>query len=169
MKKTTGFTLIELMVVVGIVSIMMMIAVPTLKQSMINNRLMFEAQSLYNIIIFSRTEAIRRNDYISVCPSINGTSCSGKDYSKGTIVYLNSAMSGLSTSSQIIKVYDGWSVGDKASFVVGNDITFTGSGNSKTNTISSLLVCNPTYNSYNLNINLIGKTTIIKNTGDGGC
>lgn len=169
MKKNKGFTLIELMVVVGIVSIMMMIAVPTLKQSMANNRLMFEAQSLYNVITFARTEALRRNDYVSVCPSINGSACSGTDYSRGTIVYLNSNMLGLTATSQIIKVYDSWNPKDKANFTVGSDITFTGSGISKTNTVSTLLVCSPTYNSYNISINLVGKVTLIKNIGDGVC
>lgn len=168
MKKEKGFTLIELMVVITVVSTMMVIAVPLLKQSMINNRLMFEAQSLYNTLSFARTEAIRRNDYVSVCPSNNGTSCNGSDYSKGIIVYLNSSLSGLNNQNQIIKVYDQWSGNDNGKIITGAT-TFNGAGYLQTNTINNLLVCNPSYKSYTININLLGKVTINSNPNDGGC
>ena len=166
MGKNKGFTLIELLIVIAMVSIMTMIAIPTLQQSSTNNRQLFEAQNIYNILGYARTESSRRNDYVSVCPSTNSSTCSGTDYSQGAIVYLNSAQTGLSSNTQIIKIYDPWTGSDKGKAI--GSFSFNGQGFSTAGT-SSVLICNPTYNSYTVTVNNLGKSTIVKNAGDGGC
>ena len=106
MRIKNGFTLIELMVVIAVIAILTMYAVPAFKVSMVNNRLISETTNLTSMLNLARTESLRRNDYVSMCPSSNGTSCNGADYSVGIVVFVDSINTGLLSSSQVIRVFN---------------------------------------------------------------
>lgn len=165
MKKINGFTLVELMVVLAVISILSMIAVPAFKVSMVNNRLIGETTNMTSIFNLARAEALRRNDYVSVCPSLNGTSCSGNDYAVGSIIFSDPGNVGLSGSSQIIRIMGKFpNSTDKGKGI--NRFTFAPTGAINN---GNLLICNPGYNSYSIIIGSDGSIQKNKNTGDGGC
>lgn len=165
MKKTKGFTLVELMVVIAVISILSMIAVPAFKVSMVNNRLIGETTNMTSIFNLARAEALRRNDYVSVCPSANGTSCSGNNYAIGSIIFSDPSNTGLSASSQIIRVMGQFpNSTDKGKGI--NRFTFSPTGAINSGT---LLICNPGYNSYRIIVGSDGSIQKNQNTGDGGC
>lgn len=70
-----GFTLIELLVVVAVMTILAAIAAPSMTGLINANRLSGQAGELTATIQLARSEAIRRNARVTVCPSSNGTSC----------------------------------------------------------------------------------------------
>lgn len=165
MKKINGFTLVELMIVMAVISILSMIAVPAFKVSMVNNRLIGETTNMTSILNLARAEALRRNDYVSVCPSSNGTSCSGNNYAIGSIIFSDPGNTGLSSSSQIIRVMNKFPNNlDKGKGI--NRFTFSPTGAINNGT---LLICNPGYSSYSIIIGNDGSIKKNKNTGDGGC
>lgn len=165
MKKTKGFTLVELMVIIAVISILSMLAVPSFKVSMVNNRLIGETTNMTAILNLARAEALRRNDYVSVCPSSNGTSCSGNNYAIGSVIFSDPNNSGLSGSSQIIRVMNQFpNNADKGKGI--NRFTFSPTGAINSGT---LLICNPGYSSYSIKIGNDGSIQKTKNTGDGGC
>ncbi|HTV97597.1 MAG TPA: GspH/FimT family pseudopilin [Steroidobacteraceae bacterium] len=85
-----GFTLIELMVTVSVAGILAAIAVPAFNSFMLNDRQIGQANSLVSSFNYARSEAIKRDvtGGITVCPSVNGTSCTGaSDWQDGWIVY----------------------------------------------------------------------------------
>lgn len=165
MKRKNGFTLIELIVVMAVIAILTMYAVPSFKVSMVNNRLIGETTNLTSMLNLARTESLRRNDYVSICPSSNGTSCSGTDYSIGAVIFTDSANTGLTTGTQVIRVFNKFpSQQDKGKGIT--KITFSPVGAIN---FGNILVCTPNYNSYSIMIGSDGSIQKNKNTGDGGC
>lgn len=78
----SGFTLVELMVAVAILAILAVIAVPSLQQAILRNRLTSAANELVATFQLARMEAVRRNRVVEVCPTVNGTTCAGGDWSR---------------------------------------------------------------------------------------
>lgn len=166
--RSKGFTLIEIMVALCIIGILISISYPMFSSSMNNNRLYSEAVQTNSILSLARTEAIRRNNFVTVCPTNNGTSCLASNlFQNGTIVFLNNDNLGLNNNSQIIKVFDKWTQTDKGKINVGNSVTFSAQG--RANITNSLLICKPTYNSFLIDLNVSGFMKLTSNTGDGGC
>ena len=94
--RSKGFTLIELMLTVAIAAILLAVAVPALTNLMIKNQLSGQIQTLQGTINFARSEAIKRGRHVSICKSIDQSTCcqvSGStctDWSGGWIVFENS-------------------------------------------------------------------------------
>ncbi len=70
-----GFTLVELMVTVAVIAILAVVAMPSMTAITNNSRLNGQAEELVASMQLARAEAIRRNARVTVCPSINGTTC----------------------------------------------------------------------------------------------
>lgn len=165
MKKEKGFTLLELLMVMAVISTLSVLAVPSFKASMVNNRLIAETTNMSSILNLARAESFRRNDYVSICPSSNGTSCTGTDYSIGVLMFTDSANAGLNGTSTIIRV----STQFPNSYDKGKGISrFTFSPTGAINS-GVMLICNPGYDSYSITIGTDGSINKYKNTGDGGC
>ena len=75
--KHTGFTLIELMVVLSIAAILISVAIPGFRSLIQNNRLATQANELTGTMNFARGEAIKRGQRVTVCVSTNQTACTG--------------------------------------------------------------------------------------------
>lgn len=75
LSRTGGFTLIELMVGVSVLAILLAVGIPSFSAIMRNNRIASGANNLVGALNFARSEAIKRGDPVTVCPSTNGTSC----------------------------------------------------------------------------------------------
>jgi prepilin-type N-terminal cleavage/methylation domain-containing protein len=85
-----GFTLIEVLVVVATVALLTAFALPTYSKFVANNQVREAVGDWQNSLQFARTEALRRNTRVTLCPSRNGTNCTGTldDYEKGWIVFV---------------------------------------------------------------------------------
>lgn len=88
--RTRGFTLIELMAVVAVVAILVVVGIPTLRDTMIRSRLSGQVQEFYGTLALARSEAIKRGLPVSICKSNTGTSCTaGSAWRDGWIVFVN--------------------------------------------------------------------------------
>ena len=167
-KNKSGFVLVELLVSMAILITLIAMAVPAFKTTSINDRLYSEANQVTSMLTLARIEALRRNDYVSICASTNGSTCSNStDFSQGMAVFLNSGQTGLSSSSQVIKLTNAFNALDKAKLNTGTIITFGADGRS--NQAQSLLVCSPAQTSYSVSLLASGLINLTSNQGDGGC
>lgn len=85
-RLTTGFTLLELMVVVAIAAILLALALPSFQQTIRSNRLATTTNEVISSLSLARSEAIRNKRGASICASADGASC-GADWSSGWMVW----------------------------------------------------------------------------------
>ncbi len=74
-SRHAGFTLVELIVTMGVVGILALVAAPNMSTMMNASRVSAAASELTSSLQLARSEAIRRNTRVTVCASSNGTSC----------------------------------------------------------------------------------------------
>lgn len=72
-RIATGFTLVELMVTLTVVGILAALAVPNMRLFIQNNRLTAASNDLLRSFQLARTEAIKRQQNVVVCASVNTT------------------------------------------------------------------------------------------------
>ncbi|MBP8173072.1 MAG: GspH/FimT family pseudopilin [Aeromonadaceae bacterium] len=90
MKKHTGITTIELLVCISVLAILSTVGVPSFRWFIASQHQDATVVRLTDTLRQSRIEALRLKQYVSVCATINGTSCSGQsDWSKGWIAYVD--------------------------------------------------------------------------------
>ena len=75
LHRTAGFTLVELMVVVAVLGVLAVVAAPGMQGLIRGYRLSSAAGELNSTLQLARSEAIRRNAAVTVCPSSNGSTC----------------------------------------------------------------------------------------------
>ena len=82
--RSSGFTLVEMMIVIGVLGILMAIALPNFSQWIASERVRGAANDLYSGLMMARSEAMKRNVQVDV----TRTSGSSTDWSAGWSVKL---------------------------------------------------------------------------------
>lgn len=116
-KSVTGITLIELMITIAIAGILISLAAPNFRSSIQNNRMVTEVNELHASLNYGRSEAIKRNSNVTICPSSNGVTCSGS-WKDGWIVI---------SGDELIRVHGPISDGNTLSFT-RNNVTYVSEG-----------------------------------------
>lgn len=73
--NTRGFTLVELMVTLMVLAILLGVAVPSFRDAALGSRLTAYANDLVASAQVARSEAIKRNQDITLCASAGGAAC----------------------------------------------------------------------------------------------
>lgn len=95
-NRENGFTLIELLVTLSIAAILLTVAVPNFITFVQNNRLATQANDLVTMLNYARSEAVKRNQRVTVCSSTTGTSCAGSTtWDSGLLVFVDTANFGV--------------------------------------------------------------------------
>ena len=89
-RNRLGYTLYELLVTLAVASMLIVFGVPMLGDSLARSRQSVEINALFHAIHLARKESVVRRRPVSLCPSIDGESCSpGRDWSGGWILFVN--------------------------------------------------------------------------------
>jgi type IV fimbrial biogenesis protein FimT len=93
-SKAGGFSIIELMIVIAIASVLAATALPALKDWQRNANRTAATTTLLSSLHLARSEAVKRNIRVSMCPSdkptVTDAQCSGnKDFADGWIVFVD--------------------------------------------------------------------------------
>lgn len=87
-RNNHGFTLIELIVTLAVVSIVLLTGMPALNDMTNNNRLVSQINSIAGSLALARSEAIKTGSVVTICASTNTTSCSSANaWHSGWIVF----------------------------------------------------------------------------------
>ncbi len=99
-----GFTLIELIVTLAIISIPLLIAIPSGQYLIAENRTVAQVNSLVSAIHYARQEAIMRGEMITFCKSSDHKSCTG-NWRDGQIAQ--------NTTGNVLRVWQALPTGDR--------------------------------------------------------
>jgi type IV fimbrial biogenesis protein FimT len=90
MKRTLGFTLIEMLVVLSLIVILATLVAPGMSRLVAKSRQTDEVNALLRALHIGQTEAIKRNATVSVCardaPDPGSQTC-GPDWENGCMVF----------------------------------------------------------------------------------
>lgn len=92
-----GFTLLEALVVLALLGILMAVAVPTVSELRQKHQLQAKAEAFLSSLVLARSEALRRQQRVTVCAGASGESgsdgvgCdSGGRWQQGWLVFVDS-------------------------------------------------------------------------------
>jgi type IV fimbrial biogenesis protein FimT len=88
-ERASGFTMLELIMVVVIVGILAAIAVPGFRYVTNSNRIATEVNGLLGDLQFARSQAVKEGQMVTVCTSSTGTGCTTTAWQLGWIVFLD--------------------------------------------------------------------------------
>lgn len=88
-KSLSGFTIVELMLSLAVAAVILTIGVPSFQGLIERNQLTSGINQFISSMSLARSEAIKRNQRVSICPSSNGETCSGNQYENGWIVFVD--------------------------------------------------------------------------------
>jgi type IV fimbrial biogenesis protein FimT len=88
-RKTRGFTLVEMMVVMAILGIFLAIAVPSFRQMLMNFQIRALSESILNGLQLARSSAVQRNERVQFELAANAWTV--KTESAGTVIQSRSA------------------------------------------------------------------------------
>ncbi len=127
-RKTDGFTLLELLIVLTIMGILVVIAIPSFSGLAQGPQVSSAVNDLVSSFNYARNEAVTRGTLVTVCKSNDLQTCDTSDigWQQGWIVYLEDE-AGL---KQIIRVYGASSgpVTMEGNFHVRNRLRYQASG-----------------------------------------
>ena len=89
--KNSGFTLLELMIVITLAALITAVGIPSFQSTVANQRRTATVNELALAFNLARSEAIKRVRYVSICKSADGATCGGDavEWEDGWIIFAN--------------------------------------------------------------------------------
>jgi type IV fimbrial biogenesis protein FimT len=128
-RQSPGFTIIELMITVVILTILIAVAAPSMSNLVKDQRVKTAAGDLYAALVFARSESIKRNQFIAICAMTDdGWGCQNSaDWARGWIVYLDPDGNGFPDAvADVLKRQD--SLSDVAITGTAGNVSYQGDG-----------------------------------------
>jgi type IV fimbrial biogenesis protein FimT len=102
-QRDSGYTLVEVLVAMTVVSILAAIAIPSFKYVTTSNRITTEVNRLLGDMQFARAEAIKEGQSVTVCVSSDGLTCTGTtNWHNGWIVFMDTNNNGATDGGEAI-------------------------------------------------------------------
>jgi type IV fimbrial biogenesis protein FimT len=144
-----GFTLLELMIIIGILGITLAIAAPGLGTMISNNRISSSASDFAAALQLAKAEAVARINPVIVCKkNTDSDGCvTTSDWSQGWIVFSDdNGNGGVDAADEAIlliheALHEDISFGGSTT-EVDSSITFRPSGTSNVTSTGTLIICN---------------------------
>ncbi len=91
MRSIPGFSLLELLVTLGLITLIVTSGVPAFNRTIHAARLNAEVNTLIRAVHIARSEAVKRNGEAVICPSHDGLSCvqDAGAWTSGWLVFAN--------------------------------------------------------------------------------
>jgi type IV fimbrial biogenesis protein FimT len=122
-KRSSGFTLVELMITLVIAAVLLGAVAPGMGALMERNRLQTGAHNLFGSLMLARSEALKRNQNVVMCKSADATACTTSgEWNQGWLIYADADSDGAPDPNEILQVSEALGQGDTL-FVSGSDFS----------------------------------------------
>jgi len=89
-RRHQGFSLYELLLALTLITVLVGIGLPSFAGIAARSRISVEINALFHAIHLARKESIMRRQVVSICPSVDGSTCRPEnDWSTGWIMFNN--------------------------------------------------------------------------------
>lgn len=156
MKRSQGFTLIELMIVIALIAVLVAMSI-SLAGLVKKHRLSSQAEDLIASINYARSEAIKRSTNVSVCRSGGDVCASGGTWDTGWLVMKDSST--IDFATQVLRRH--------AALTGGNQLTTTNGGSDLTYKRNGRLVPGVNNRTFTLTDPSTGHTKTVTITATG--
>ncbi|MFZ6721368.1 GspH/FimT family pseudopilin [Undibacterium sp. Ji49W] len=135
--KTRGFSLIELLIAMVILSILTAIAYPSFQRIIMRTKLNADSTLFSQDLAFMKGKAkTRTGSTITMCPSSDGATCTGGSWSAGRIIFFDENADGIVTTGkdeilEIRAASGGTSAITLTGFNTGANIQFKSTGEAR--------------------------------------
>lgn len=127
--RSSGFTLMELLVTIAVVGVLLAIAVPSFQSLFNRNRVATVVNDLLGGLYYARTEGIRRALPTTICMSSNQTSCATTgSWANGWIVWVDLNSNGTLDTGELVRTHGPINAGNTALSASQTSYTFTAQG-----------------------------------------
>jgi len=113
--RGTGFTLVELIACLAVMAVLLAWGAPTFGTITRDARRTREVNQFIQAVYLARSEAIKRNGVVSLCPSAGGATCRpGTAWRGGWVVFVNldrDSPAALDAGEDLLRVYERWDAG----------------------------------------------------------
>ena len=181
-KNNHGFTLIELIVTMAVISIVLLTGIPALTQMTTSNRLVSQINSIAGSLALARSEAIKTGSVVTLCASNDGATCNeATNWENGWIIFTDKDRDDTVDAGvdAIINIQEGLGGGSTlrlSEYDVVNIYQFLPDGSSRDRNSSGVSVgtftlCNKEGTKSKakaLNINFIGRASRAVDNGGNG-
>lgn len=89
LNRDTGFTIVEMMIALLVLSVLLVIAAPSLSSFIKNNRMLSHTYAMRAALDGARSEALAQRSFVTLCRSNDGATCSG-EWKDGYIAFVDS-------------------------------------------------------------------------------
>lgn len=89
LRASAGYTLLELMVTVGIVALMAGLAGPSFVDTVNRNRQSSALGDMFGVISTARSEAVNLQTTVSACPSSDQATCNSNNWEDGWLIFVD--------------------------------------------------------------------------------
>ena len=106
--RARGFTLLELMMTIGVGAVLLTLGIPSFVDLVRNNRAATNVNELLTAFAIARSESIKRGWNVSVCRSSDGANCTD-EWTEGWIVFRDDAVTDLDDPivGEVLRVWPG--------------------------------------------------------------
>ena len=142
-RKIRGMTLLELMITLAIAGLLAAIAVPSFIPFVENNRYVTQINELQTSLNLARSEAIKRNNNVSVCKRDRDAECHGHDnhWHHGWLVFVDNDADGvIDAGDEVLRIYDNLKAKNKLFFSI-EEVTYASNGLASSGTGDSFALC----------------------------
>ncbi len=153
-NKNNGYTLIELLVSLAILSILLAVALPNFQDTIESNVTNSQAKLFMTTLNLARSESIKRGVNVGICPSTDGVDCAAASWSSGWIVFIDANgdsdgdAGSIDVGDTIIRVFD--TLGADSALTGTTDfLEYNSLGFSATAGVQTMLLCPATNNANN--------------------
>jgi len=172
--KNKGFTLVELMITIGIASVLLVLAAPNFRAIIQNNQMVSQINELQASLNLARSEAIKRNASVTLCETKTGTGCGGhtSHWHHGWMVFVDNDSDGVVDDGEtVLRVHNQLS-GKKTKLIFDKTrVMYASSGITRSNSDGTFVLCDKrgTDSVRGLKIGLTGRPRLTTAEDDLEC